>query len=612
MAGCATRKRPQRALALRLSVAGVLLFTVACDRLTTLEQSASAVRAGTCSGHARFAGVSRTVVAGREGDIVLEIPEGPGGLLEIAAALPEDSKVSPSVQCRAAFAPSSSDSPVHHELTLAAREVWTEAAFAIPAPAKGATLRLTCNEPGVIWSQPLLVPPADDGREPLLIVLSLDTLRADHVEGFGNPPVPTPTLGALVKEGVAFTAAVSPYTWTLPSHYSLFYSRLYGFPLDVPPSAGLARRLADAGFATAAFTGGGYVSAALGFDLGFDRYAEIHAAGDGRSDIDLLPDLLSEAERWIDAHAGVPSFLFLHTYAVHELTPAEQQRGLAGPNLNPQDLDAGQIAHARSFYADLVGRVDAALAPFVARLEFISKTRPVLLVVVSDHGEAFHEHGNVRHGESGPFVTLHDEVVRIPVIFWGPGIVPGRTASTYPFSLLDVAPTLLAAAGLPAPPGMTGRDFWPLLRGTWREQSEAERLRWNDPVFSYKNPGWGTPASYASRTAERKQIVHRRKVAGAATLQTYDLRADPRERTNLTSADDGATIAAATLAIQQQLRRLSVVLPEKDPSLPVCPGCAMSESGAMRAVADPCTSGNGEAELDPKTRERLKALGYID
>jgi arylsulfatase A-like enzyme len=611
MSTCAT-SGAHRAPALRRAIVAVALLTAACERGPAFEGKAAAIRIGACAGHVILDGVSRPTLADRGDDIALQLPPGPGGTLEVAAALRAAPGVAPAVHCRATFAPTSPAPPVKHELTLTSRDVWTETAFDIPARGEGAFLLLACDDPAVVWAQPVLLPKPADGHEPLIVLLSLDTLRADHVEGFGNPPVPTPTLGRLVKNGLAFTAAVSPYTWTLPAHYSLFYSRLYGFPLELPAASGLARRLADEGFATAALTGGGFVSALFGFELGFDRYAEIHATGEGRPDIDLLPEILSEAESWIDAHAGAPSFLFLHTYAVHELTSVEKQKLTTNVGLEPYDLSPEEMDVARKFYGELVGRADSALSPFVEKLERIAQSRPTLLVVVSDHGEAFHEHSNVRHGSSGPFTTLHDEVVRVPIIFWAPGVLPAREPATYPFSLLDVAPTLLAAAGLPASPGMTGRDFWPLLRGTWREQSEADRLRWNDPVLSYKNPGWGAPASYASRTAEQKQIVNRRKIAGAATLETYDLRADPMERANLTPADDGPRIAAATLALKEQLRRLSVVFPEKDPSLPVCPACRMSDSAAMRAIADPCISGNGEPQLDPKTRERLKALGYLD
>src|SRR5205085_1072806 len=160
--------------------------------------------------------------------------------------------------------------------------------------------------------------------------------------------------------------------------------------------------------------------------------------------------------------------------------------------------------------------------PFFEKLETIAGERPVLLLVLSDHGDAFGEHHNVRHGTGGPRVTLHDETIHIPMILWGPGIVESRKSVTFPFSLLDVAPTVLALAGISAPAGWVGRDFSPLIVGSAAGDREMS-ARWERPAISYKNTGIASPAAWAFRTATRKTIVTRRGID----------KVDPRTRERL-------------------------------------------------------------------------------
>jgi arylsulfatase A-like enzyme len=184
--------------------------------------------------------------------------------------------------------------------------------------------------------------------------MSLDTLRADHVSGFGAAPGATPALERIGREGMRFTESMAEGTWTIPSHFALLYGRLYGFPPARPPLRGLAQLLADDGWATAAFTGGGYVGAYFRFHLGFDRFAEYDASRDGGSDIRSLPEVLADAERWIAQFAAAPSAVFIHTYAVHELTPEEmrwlEEHPLEQFEPSPAWMDARRAASTRTWY----------------------------------------------------------------------------------------------------------------------------------------------------------------------------------------------------------------------------------------------------------------------
>jgi arylsulfatase A-like enzyme len=604
--------------------AGLLLaaciLSAACDRPAAFAPSGGAIRLGPSAVHRMAGSVSRPVLDGMGGSLSVEAAPLAGGTLELAATVvPAEDGSRSNAHCRVSFVANGPTAaaarPVVVELDVKPEDRWTETTLRVPAAPSGAILTMDCPEPGsVAWAQPLLLAGTAATRAPLLIVLSLDTLRADHVTGFGNPAKATPALARLASEGVAFTAAASPYTWTLPSHWSLFYSRMYGFPPGTPPLAGLASLLAERGFATAGFTGGGFVSARLHFDLGFDRYTDYNASASGRAEIDLLPEVLGDAGDWIEDHASSPSFVFLHTYAMHDPPPSERNRLFRTEAEPAIELTAEQVAVAREYYGELAGRLDTILAPFFEKLKTVAKDRPTMLVVLSDHGEAFREHGNLRHGVSGPDVTLHDELVHVPMIFWAPGVVGAREAMTYPFSLLDVAPTLLASVGVDSPPGMVGRNFWPLLRGGLSLSGERDQSRWNDAAVSYKSSGWGVPGAWASRTATRKRIVRVRAAAGTANVEAYDLDADPGERVNLAESDRRGFAVAAIDELKELLGRLEIDPTEKSGGLPLCPHCAFEDIERFWDLVLPnAGAAAGQSRpIDPATQQRLRALGYLN
>lgn len=542
-------------------------------------------------------------------------------VLEVAAAPLDENDTSPRThRCSIQVRPPGGAPAREKHFEVSGHGHWSEVRIEIEAAAAGTEIALACDDPeAVVWAQPVLLPAAPPAPEPLIVALCLDTLRADHVTGFAEPEVPTPQLERVFREGLPFTAAASPYTWTLPSHFSLFYSRMYGFPPRTEPVPGLVELLANAGFATAGFTGGGFVGAAFRFHYGFDRYGEYDASKVGRSDIDMFPEAIADAERWIDDHDSVPSFVFLHTYAVHELPKAEHEKQLQRAVPLPTDLTAEEVAVARDFYAELVGRVDAQLAGFFDKLRALAERRPTMLVVLSDHGEGFREHKhNFRHGIGGPTVSLHDEVIHIPIIFWAPGIVAPSDPATYPFSLLDVAPTLLAGVGLPVPASMVGRDFWPLLAGGWNRHFARLRSGWDAPAVSYKNADWGLAGAWSSRTASRKNIVMEGLPPESSLVESYDLAGDPFEKTNLAAAKPLETAAEAISGLQDDLRRLEVEIPKEMRSLPACAHCSWAEISTFLDMVDPRLrdtegkDGKAARPVDDETRERLRALGYLN
>lgn len=329
----------------------------------------------------------------------------------------------------------------------------------------------------------------DGGTEPLptpveapiarnLLVISLDTLRPDRLGAYGHARATSPNFDALAARGGLFTRAVSESPWTLPAHATLFtglHPLRHGV-LQKGHKLGESLRLlpeilSEQGFATFAFTGGGFVLPTRGFDQGFDSYKShmgsrvARKEGIGR----WLAPLLSA----IDGAGERPFFGFLHGYATHcPYTPPEPFAGtFRDPAAEPVKLAGlcqddfaelaptpGQVRAVADGYDDCVRWMDEDLGELVRELERRGRMADTLLVVLSDHGEELHEHGTIGHGHS-----LRPEVLRVPLVFVGPGIAPARLDDDA--ALADVLPTLLELLGLEPPTGLDGYSLAARLRG---------------------------------------------------------------------------------------------------------------------------------------------------
>jgi arylsulfatase A-like enzyme len=340
--------------------------------------------------------------------------------------------------------------------------------------------------------------PRDPRRN--VIVVSLDTVRADHLSCEGYPRPTTPCLDALAREGAWFRDVSSTASYTLPAHASLFSGQLpsrHGAESATPGrdristrrSRLLAQELRDAGWLTAAFTGGVYLAADFGFDRGFDRYDE--------TDLLLEPDdprahslprpgdpefnarqrrarTLDHALEWIRAHQDGRFLLFLHTYLVHDYLAAPEHEarfhgscasrvargdlGFVRDRTIAQKPAAADLDHFVDSYDAALHQADRAVGRLRGTLRELRLDDRTWLVVTSDHGEEFGDHGGVNHGR-----TLHEEVVRVPLFLAGPGVSPREIRD--PVSLVDVAPTLLELLGLWPRHEMDGRSLAPFLRG---------------------------------------------------------------------------------------------------------------------------------------------------
>lgn len=258
-------------------------------------------------------------------------------------------------------------------------------------------------------------PPAAAPR-PDVVLVTLDTCRADRLGAYGHAAASTANLDALADGGRRYARAWSPAPMTVPAHGALFTGRYpstlamwtnaTGLPAGVPT---LAERFREAGYATAASVGAVVVDRRWGFDRGFDAYFDT-GAGDRveRPGDEVVDDVL----RWEAASGDRPRFVWVHLFDAH------------GPHLDPYDAEIAALDVQ-------VGRLVAAFAD-----------RPTVFVVVGDHGESLGEHGEADHS-----LYVYDATQRVPWIVAGPGVAPEVVDE--PVSLVDVAPTLLALLDLP-------------------------------------------------------------------------------------------------------------------------------------------------------------------
>jgi arylsulfatase A-like enzyme len=414
------------------------------------------------------------------------------------------------------------------------------------------------------------------GRAKGVILISIDTLRRDHVGAYGYTRPTTPHLDAMAREGLVFEDAVSTSSWTLPAHLSLLTSMdpgghggtdmKHAFNRRVPT---LARLLRDAGFASQAVTSHLYVSSVYGLDAGFDHldFHQDRKAGDvAERAIDLL-----------DRFGDRPFFLFLHFYDPHwHYDPPETMLRLFETSYSGRltglwqdfskrdraSLSASDLAHLLALYDGEIRYVDEELGRLFDHVSRRGLEKNTLVVVTSDHGEEFLDHGSWEHQK-----TLYEEVIRVPLVVRGPGVRPRREPAQV--SLLDVAPTILEWAGVPPPATLQGRS---LLGSVSARPAYGETEHTADgtrKVFLRAGQGsWKTILSLPRQgdSPEREEW--------------YDLAADPKETQNRSPRGD----VAGSLR-QEALGRFTR---------------SRQHAGEAPAVA-----------LSPEQREQLRALGYV-
>jgi arylsulfatase A-like enzyme/Tfp pilus assembly protein PilF len=360
-----------------------------------------------------------------------------------------------------------------------------------------------------------------------VILVTIDTLRADALGISGNPDASTPLLDRLARAGRIYVNAHAHNVLTLPSHTNILTGR-YPFDHGVRDNSGftvpqgvptLATLLKQAGYATGAFVGAYPLDARFGLDHGFDVYDDHYPRGSNPAEFIMAErrgdQVVAPALAWWRAQAGKPRFLWVHLYDPHaSYDPPEpfKSRFAARPYL-------GEVAAADSFLAPL-------LEPVLGGQE-----KPALVVVTGDHGEALGEHGELTHGLFAYESTLH-----VPLIVWGAGVHPGRDERWARH--VDVVPTVLERLGLDQPQGLPGHS---LLASAPAEAADS----YFESLSSNLNRGWAPL---------RGVIRDGRKWIDLPIPELYNLPVDPKEQKNLAgvSGGDRRTVADLRKALPQE------------------------------------------------------------
>lgn len=392
-----------------------------------------------------------------------------------------------------------------------------------------------------------------------VVLITLDTLRADHLGCYAPGRVRTPGLDSLAADGVLFEEAVAQTPLTLPSHATIL-SGVYPFTHQVRDNrmsrvpAGLpllSEAMRGRGMDTAAFLGSMVLDSAYGLDRGFDLYADRFAAPDPAdfwSEVRKPADaVLAEARQWISGRDGRPFFAWIHLYDPH------------APWDPPEPFRGQYPGHP---YRAAVAFMDAELGKFFAFLKGSRLWQRTLVVVAADHGEGLGEHDEETHG-----FFVYQTTMRVPLLVHLPFPVAGRRVGAR-VELTDVAPTILEAKGLPVPRTVQGRSLLPaVLGGPWRRPDEA----YGESHYPRLHFGWSELRAYYQ--GGWKYILAPRE-------ELYDLGHDPGEARNLAAERP------------EECRRLRGLLLRK-----------LAAAGPPLPVVEP--------RLDPAARERLAALGYV-
>jgi arylsulfatase A-like enzyme/Flp pilus assembly protein TadD len=398
-----------------------------------------------------------------------------------------------------------------------------------------------------------------------VIIISIDTLRADHLPMFGYRAVETPNLDALRRDGVLFSTAYSHVPLTLPSHTSILTGLLpphngvrnnLGYVLD-PKIETIASFLRRHGYVCGAAVSAFVLRGSSGLAHSFDFYDDAIAnrPGVAAGALQRSGRLTEEiARRWIAERTSRRFFLLLHLFEPH--APYEPEEPFKSKFANAYD---GEIATA-----------DSIVGEFLRDLKQRGIYDQAIIVMLSDHGEGLNQHGEPEHG-----IFVYREDIHVPLIVKLPGSAMAGNTISAPVGLVDVFPTIAQLLGFPAPPRLDGRSLF--------ESRTAARSIYSESLYPRIHLGWSELRSLANA---QKHLIQ------APTPELYNIERDPRERTN-TLSDDRRTYAQ----MRDELTRYTdqAVLPSHiDPE-------EAKKLAALGYLSAPAATGSGELP-DPKDR----------
>jgi arylsulfatase A-like enzyme len=437
---------------------------------------------------------------------------------------------------------------------------------------------------------------------PNVILVMVDTLRADHLSCYGYEAIRTPAIDALAADGSRFAHAYAQASWTRPSVATILTS-LYPsshkaiHKSDILPDAvtTLPEVLQAAGYRTIGFANNINVAPLFNFQQGFDEYvflepAFFFGATESAAQLTLYNQLRLVRERylsqvkhvenyyqpaevvtdrglgWITEYAATaPFFLFLHYMDPHDPYFMHPWNGEALARVANPNPDRSLADRYRAAYDGEIVYLDAQLGRLVAGLRARGVYDDTMIVLTADHGEEFCEHGGWWHGQ-----TLYDEQLAVPLIVKAPRGGPAGVVNDAMVASLDIAPTIIAVAGAIAPESMVGRPLSLAASAPApRDHAFAESDLEGNVLQAYRSEGWKLIQANPGNPR------------GLPTRQLFEMTSDPRERRDLAASrqDEVATLGSRLTTVQSR--------------------------ALARAV------GGSETAIDNATEERLRALGYV-
>lgn len=407
-----------------------------------------------------------------------------------------------------------------------------------------------------------------------LLLITLDTVRADRLGCYGHDGIATPHIDHLAENGVLFENAIAAAPITLPSHVTLLtglYPVVHGvrdnstFRLSQEATT-LAEILGREGYRTGAVVGSFVLDASSGLDQGFEHYDDEfgETSGTTEREVRLTPDARVQVARvserpasevtrralaWLEKKTDRPFFLWLHYFDPHF------------PYSPPPPYSQ---AYRERPYDGEIAFVDENIGKVIDELEARGILDETLVVIAGDHGEGLGDHGEETHS-----IFVYEATVRVPLVFMYPRKLPRGSRSTAVASLSDVAPSVLALLDIECGQSFDGVSLF----GRKEESPALERFVYAETLFPALNYGWGELRSV--RGPQWKYI-------DAPTPELYNLRTDPQETRNLIEEETETA---------EKLREVLAALTSR-------------ESGGESALME-------AAEGSPETIERLRSLGYV-
>ncbi len=431
-----------------------------------------------------------------------------------------------------------------------------------------------------------------------VILISIDTLRPDHLGCYGYGRATSPTLDRLAGEGIRFDNAFSSTTWTLPAHVALLTSLpdvVHGVTTEAlqldERCITLPEILREQGYRTWGVFTGPFLMARWGFGQGFDSYSDatvydkklegevmIHAAERGQT----TPGAMQKVRELFQNQSPHPFFLFLHLFDVHpDFDPLPPYNTIFAPDYsgnvhgidimnNPhvhKDMPQEDLDHLIALYDGEIRSVDElGIAVLLRMLDEFGLSENTLIVVTSDHGEEFFEHGVFGHHQN-----LFDSTLQIPLVIWGPGLVPAGKSVDSQVRIIDIMPTILDLLDLPQSPeglGQSLRELWEASESVPADRPVfAEVKSWKHYLESLRLPYFKYIRDYSRN---EKAMV--------------DLTRDPYEIEPLFGDDISPEAEKKFLELRSGLMAYQKGLPWRSHRAP---------------------------EMAPELRERLRSLGYI-